>query len=644
MRELHRRVLFPLFLALLAWGTQPHAMAAAAARGGTPLMLRLSAAGFANGIAIDAAKPRATWYQALPQHTRIREGTLILNIVSGFDARQRIGIRVNINGSPRSAFHPAATSAGSPQHTLHIALEPADLEKETATIEFIFEALEQTNQHRCRDIDPTNFMRVLPDSVLALIPSSERTSGIGAYLEQLPNQVDLAIPAQAGIGAIHAAWHVSAMLRQRGHAVRIRTHPQSGHIVVANAAQWPAAAKHGQAGARDMQLIATPEGQTLFVADTLAAQGTALNLTALMRLDRFSLRAADRAPVWHRMVPLSGVLSTPPHQETFGSVQWEGYLSSRQVPRGWLPSGMSLRLIANPSKRSNKASLHVFIDDVLIKTAGLRADGSPEGVEIAFPRSHQRDGIRIRLRIDDDGRSLRCLADAGSPVQLLQESVIKLESGDPPAPAERNFTHLGRSFFAPFSVYLDASAMQNAAATIGILSRLTERFDAQPGRASLAVAGKLDAHAEAADFVWISTLPPDGASSSLSIAGDILRVKDHSGTYALPMAELRGMSVAALVRRNARLGLWLRPGEASLALNVPDSLAFGDGDVAFYDDRAVVLTTNHFPAGGAVSKITEAAYVKPLLNKFNWFGAALWIALALLLAGGTRLVLRRRRK
>jgi hypothetical protein len=614
---------------------------APAARAEAPLILELSA-GFADGLTVDAAQPRMVWYQALPRHTRMREGKLVLNLTGGFDPGHRIGLRVNINGSPRAVFHPAASSGESAQHTVNIALAQTDLVKETLAVELSFEALEQLNQHGCRDIDMTSFMRALPDSSLVLVPASAQANGIGAYLERLPKQVDLALPAQPDIGAIHTAWHLIAMLREQGHAVRVRSHPALGHVVVANVAQWPEETRSH--GSRDMQLVTTSGGSTLFVSDTLAAERTALGLSPLMRETRFSTRVIDRKRVESDSVPLADVLSSPLRQESFGSVRWDGYLSSRQVPRGHLPSGLALRLIATPSKRGSRISLHVFVDDVLIQTAKLRADGAPEGVDIQFPRSQQRDRIRIRLRVDEEGRSLRCFADAGTPIQLLGESAVKLKRSDAAALAERNFSALGRSFVAPFTVYLDRSAIQNAAATVGILSRLTEGYDAQPGQASLAMAGSLDEVSEGPDFVWLSALPPNGANSSLSVADAALRVRDRSGIYTLPTAELRGMSVAALVRKNARLGLWMRPGDADFPLNVPETLALGDGDIAFYDDRAVMLTTNHFAAGPAALKVTETAYVKPLMNKFNWFSAALWVVVALLLAGGVRMALRGRRK
>jgi hypothetical protein len=605
-------------------------------RNDAPPILKIPAPSLAYGLTIDAANPRVTWYHTLPRHTLIREGQLILHIASNQVPNHRSAMRVNINGTPRAIFR-RSTAAELSQDTLTVALEQADFSKESIAVEIMFETRDQVDQRGCRDIDHISYMRILPSSVLAVTPALADVNGIGAYLERLPKQVDLTIPAQASIDAIHAAWHVSAMLRAMGHATRIQPDPAPGHIVIADSAQWPRTATSEKSMDVDMQLLEKSGQKILFIAQTLATRHTALDFTPLMHLTQFSTRSRAQKTGDHESVPLSDVLSSPLYQEYSGSAQWEGYLSSRHMPAGYLPSGLSLRIVSAVLNESRRSRLHVFVNDELIQSVGLQRDGDRDSIEIKFPRALQRDRVRIRLRIDDE-HATHCISAVSSPIQISPESAVTLKKTDFPTVRSPNFAMLSRRFAAPFAIYYDSASLQNAVATIGILSRLTEQFDAEPDRAMFIAVDSVKAPGKGSDFIWLSAMPPDGFDSSLRPVGKAMHVKERSGTYVLPMEELRGLSVAALVYQNSQLGLWMRPGAPGSTLNVPETLAVDAGDVAFFDQRAVLLATNNFASQPASEKVLEAAYVKPLMDKRNWLYAALWVGAVLLIVAGWRIV------
>ncbi|AOY00815.1 cellulose biosynthesis cyclic di-GMP-binding regulatory protein BcsB [Jeongeupia sp. USM3] len=287
------------------------------------------------------------------------------------------------------------------------------------------------------------------------------------------------------------------------------------------------------------------------------------------------------------------------------------------------PVEFGFNIVAAPNVAGEAPVASVFLNDFLIGSARLNADGKPQWVRAAIPRHVLAARNEVKISFLRQPTRLRCHDQATSyPVSILPGSYVRLDKGTPSA----DFIGVAAGFGEKHDVIVPAAWLGDAPTRLRQLIRVAGAAGISVADARLQVVGAGKASSIAAPFLALD-VPVGDAVTAVSSGRLVINGKQP----LLDLSTLNHVAVAEVVKASGQLGIAYRTvGAQAPLLDRPFRLA--RGDVAVLGDDGVVLQVDsRAPAELEATKAGPTAlwHDLPALWKGVIGGAALLLLVAM---------------
>lgn len=546
-----------------------------------------------------------TVYFTTPRALNVNAGQLRLYYTAAPTVLNDSLLRIDINGMPRYAER--IKNSGN-RVSLAIPLQKADFSNAQA-LRVTVKAAILVSDDRCHDLRLTpNFLYIHPDSQLELQLDTSATS-FRAGWELLPKKVTVSLPQTMNAEAFQNALLLTRQLYRDGKEVTFTRLPQWGQIVLAPkaelqaliAATYPAKAKDSaQAyfrGDENLAYLKLPDRRVLVISDDLtklpaaASGGQWGNLLASNpyhvkqnALTNDSLISRGRQEI---SLTRLGLNLQPMNIGEQGS--WS--LDTTSLPANKRLEMLNLNVVSAPSEHKMPVMLYVYLNGVLQHAAALNNNGAPNHISAPLAANDQRPGSnQLRLVVQRTLDAGNCKgAVTGQPVQISGDSTLIVDDFNV---TPRQFVELRPYFAGGLGLYLPQSVLDQADQHLFLLARLIEdnRYPVDPNNIHFFPNNEspqvnapflIYGHAELAAFKPAVRFDKGEITVTGSDQQPLLNI-DH----------LDNITVAQIVDYKGQHGLWFRPAVPS-QLPSQTSLVLTKDDVAFLDQKGIVLTLNH---------------------------------------------------
>lgn len=465
----------------------------------------------------------------------------------------------------------------------------------------------------------------------------------------LPEEVVVTIPVgRLDEATFKAALDWVTLLQRHHHTVRITTLPQLGHLVIAPEVDV---------------LIAMARAGHLPVPERSLWNSSGNNIGVVSVQGRSFIAATPPYPDpqrFHaRWEELSGPLAissepiAPPHPppavlplDGFGlstagallgdTLQWSATITPRQLPPGTRPDAAAIHfaLPTDPSRR--KVRIFIYLNDTMIRSELLAADGTEQELAISFRSVPRRDTYRLRVVAREAGKGDALLPAAPMPIRITSQSHLTLRSETRPVAGLSSMpTALGDGF----DLYVPRAYLSSADRYLPLLGRLLSGFAPPQTPYRILVLNPGRRPSPQRNYLVANDAPLGEVPPPLRFDAGKVRLVDPHGATLIGEQQLRQTSVLQLVRQAAVVGLWLRPGDVGGAPLI-DADRLGRDDVALYDADHLLLSIDSHQEDLVYADYLDAPpwHERLYRQRFWW----LLLAWALLTAGVYYLYLKSR--
>ncbi len=577
------------------------AVSAVRLTGATDVHVPLAGVGQTAPIVFESVRDERSVYLALPRDTLFQSGVLRLELQWSPVLRQPSNLRVTVENTATRVI-PLTFGSDAPVR-IDIPLDAALLSRRTLAVRLAATTLASHDLCLDEKLRP-GFLQILPASGLVLRPY-EQPATVPAFLDRLPADVVVAVPpGPPQLPVWRAAWELTTLLAEKGHAVRLARTPDPAHIVIA--ADQPG-------------LVVTPGGPVL-------------------RVTPATLAAGQLAPDWPRPPskpardlqgqPLRIGLDALHPGSTLRDTSWRAEWDLRPplLPPGYRVTRANIRIAQTPVISERPVQLFVYADGVLAHTFRLAEKSDPQELRFELPPS---DNVRVMSQRTP--ASGECMATVPpTPSQLLPGTALTATPVPPGDPTLPGATHLLRG---PARIYVDSRAAA-APESLPALASIIRRLGLEPAQTEVRIVTSGSRPAADRPFVLIATDAPPGLISPVRFDRGDVTLTDALGRTLLRTPAAPETTVVQAIG----VGVWIRP---AAGLTTITELDLGQGDVAFLDGAGLVR--------GFHSRQVEIAQVR-YTNLTTWtdwmadhsvwlFGAA-WLIVTVVFVGLYRRLLR----
>jgi len=195
------------------------------------------------------------------------------------------------------------------------------------------------------------------------------------------------------------------------------------------------------------------------------------------------------------------------------------------------------------------------------------------------------------------------------------------------------FSQLGRSFVGTYNVALPKQALLDPLAWLPVLTRVSSELRLSPAKAELMIGAAIP---KDKPFVSFEASLPEGFEAPIHFDHGRITVSESNGTPLLDTSKLPGIGVIALARSGEMRGLWIRSLDGD-AMVLPANLNLTQGDVAFFDRTATILSINSSASDLTVVDYPDYRDWRDKLSAWRpWLIGIVWLVLTVVFVGLAR--------
>lgn len=260
---------------------------------------------------------------------------------------------------------------------------------------------------------------------------------------------------------------------------------------------------------------------------------------------------------------------------------------------GRLPNELVLDVSAAPSPARTSPIMSVFLNDVLLASKNLEANGQRERVRAAIPRYALGPANVLRVSFVRQLVSDRCReAPEAFPVDVLPSSHITLKKGTP----NDNFSGMFSHYAGGATVLVPQTYLANPQYTLPLVMHLAQSAGVSPTHARLDVAAP-DARVRPDGPFIAFDLPFKDARSKLRLDGRRAVLSDGSDRKLIDLAGLEKVGLLEVTRVAGEPGILYRTVGPHLPL-VDKAFQLNRGNVAVVGAGGLLTEIDTEDAGG----------------------------------------------
>jgi len=629
-----------LFMALALMATSDNALAVpahkaivsqAANSAATSRSISLEQLGYKDGLHQEGAGGELDFYISVPRDAAMSNARINLK----FDASPLLGpyssLRVSVNGVPRQALSLAPSGNTAANRELSLPLTEQDVQKGVVEVALLTNFI--NSDERCIDERVNHgFFHLLPSSNLSYDVNLAQINSVRGFLDTLPTAVSIAVARPAVSAAqLQAAWTLAYELERNGHSITWLPLEQNSkaNIVVGERSSVSQAVLPEQslslinAGTTSEQLAVT--GQ--FSVGTLNQPWQ-----NLLAANAYGPSTVGNPQPQGKFIPLNRLGMDGDGLRSFGGqAEWNLSFDADSLPTQTRPDALALNIVVPEAVSGNPFVLYSFVNGVMQHAVTLPERSGAQTVMLPIGESVAAGHYNVRLLLTRQSSVGDCKSALPTAhAQVLPSSTLHLVADTTPA---EDFSQLGRSFVGTYNVALPKQALLDPLAWLPVLTRVSSELRLSPAKAELMIGAAIP---KDKPFVSFEASLPEGFEAPIHFDHGRITVSESNGTPLLDTSKLPGIGVIALARSGEMRGLWIRSLDGD-AMVLPANLNLTQGDVAFFDRTATILSINSSASDLTVVDYPDYRDWRDKLSAWRpWLIGIVWLVLTVVFVGLAR--------
>ncbi|MFQ5972509.1 MAG: cellulose biosynthesis cyclic di-GMP-binding regulatory protein BcsB [Alphaproteobacteria bacterium] len=306
-----------------------------------------------------------------------------------------------------------------------------------------------------------------------------------------------------------------------------------------------------------------------------------------------------------------------------GSTEWLFPFGVVDLPGGARPTAVNLDLITGPSVGTLPALVHVYYNDVLLRSDKLRESSSVHRVKVELPRRLTRLGnqLKVVLQRNDVATCERSTGFVNAvPAQILGTSTFEFDAS-PGEPS--NFSDLPALVSQRATVYVPRVALERPVLYLRLLTATAQGLMPEPLARSIRFYDDDQPLTPDTPFLLVGRPTATPPSAPVRFDAGAVRITLEGQGTVLDVSARPDLTTAQIAELNDQHGLWISTFGGEIT-PVPDRMVLDRGDVAFFDASEPVLTFS-----SREDEVAEITY-PPAVRWFDLFQRvrlqAFWVA------------------
>jgi len=265
---------------------------------------------------------------------------------------------------------------------------------------------------------------------------------------------------------------------------------------------------------------------------------------------------------------------------------WDAVVSYRTAPPGKRPDKLVLDIHPGLDHSENPPLAHVYLNDVLIKSARLDGEGDMRRVIVKLPETDLALDNRIRVEVQRNIVDGDCKRQPQPyPAQLLPTSRVEFVpmSGTP-----SSFFEMASLYRAGMDLAVPARFLDDPIGSLPFMARMATNLLPSPTEVVVTYVPDGQTVQARRPFLYVGEPALPGATSPVRFDKGRVVVSDPQGQMLLDISSLKNAAVAQLVMAGSHAGIWLRP-MGGLSLFDGPRVRLERGNLAFLDATGVLL-------------------------------------------------------
>jgi hypothetical protein len=337
-----------------------------------------------------------------------------------------------------------------------------------------------------------------------------------------------------------------------------------------------------------------------------------------------SVKTASPAPTDANMVSLAALGAAPGSFDVIGYGEWVAKFDiGAGALRGRRPTELVMDLSAAPSSGGTVPVASVFLNEILIASSVMAANGQRERLTAALPSYSLGARNVIRVSFVRQLLSDRCRENPGAfPAAVLASSHVVLGGEN----ADDDFRGMSARLSQGGEVHVPKSHLNDARVSLGRLIRLSAATDVSTTRSKLVVVDDGARAAPKAPFLAIDVNLPEG-KRKLAVSKGQLVLTNEANHKLLDVAGLTGIAAASVERVGSHPGIFyqtvagdMRTFDKAFQLMNGDFALIGAGGLIGEYDHRTSLDRRLFDEVKVPWFKVYAWWIIPLLCIFGFVG------------------------
>lgn len=336
-------------------------------------------------------------------------------------------------------------------------------------------------------------------------------------------------------------------------------------------------------------------------------------------------------------VALTDLIVGGPRRMLADRATFEATLAARDMPPGYEADGLAIDIVAPNPADEPAPLLHVFVNDMLVRTVRLGDSDQSQRVRVDFPNGLIGMENQIRIVVQRRLTAAGCAVAAPAyPVQILPSSMVLGRTAHGPL---TDFYQLPAQLRTGMDLIISPQMLGNPEPVLDFVSTLLLRLLPPGHKPSIITSTQTTVPARP----FVNLVPEVKTTGGpVAIDGDRLRVVAANGASLIDIAGVPATAALELVEAGKQPGLQVLQ-LASGGWPKPPTIALDRGNVALVDASGVSLAlTTHRDRLFRLNQ-SDATYYWQLVDRYRYYliGGG-WAVATLFFLVGLRGILRRR--